>query len=206
MSKLIFILTLSLAAATFANAKDLPVKNIMPDPPSICDAVSGNLLTDCGFESGFTGWVLTGNTVDSFATAGPLLGVVANSGLNFAGLGPVGSDGSLSQTVSTTVGQAYEISWYLQVGSGNPNDFGVSWGGTSIYAGTDLPGTASYARYSFTETATAPTTTLTFSFRDDPAYLFLDDAVVSAVPEPGYFVATGFGLAALLLAKKRRFA
>ena len=56
MSKFIFLLTAPLAAAAFANAKDLPVQNIVPGPPSICDAASGNLLTDCGLEGGFTAW------------------------------------------------------------------------------------------------------------------------------------------------------
>jgi hypothetical protein len=51
MGKLFFLLTAPLATAAFANAKGIIIKNIMPDPPSICDAVSGNLLTDCSFEA-----------------------------------------------------------------------------------------------------------------------------------------------------------
>lgn len=206
MSKLIFLLSFSLAAVTFANAKDLPVKNIMPDPPSICDAMPGNLLTDCGFENGTTGWLSGGNTVDTFATAGPLEGVAANSGVDFAALGPAGSDGSLSQTISTKVGVEYEISWYLEVASGAPNDFSVTWGGTPIFAQIDLPPTTSYEQYLFREVATAPSTTLSFRFRDDPSYLFLDDTAAKALPEPGYFAAAGFGLLALLFFHNRRLA
>lgn len=148
-----------------------------------------------------------GNTADITVTSGPEEeGIVANSGTNFAELGPMGSDGFLSQTLSTTVGQAYEISWYLAVGNGAPNDFSVTWGGAPVYNAIDLSPAASYTKYSFTEVATAPNTTISFGFRDDPDFLFVDDTVVSAVPEPGYFVATGIGLAALLFTKKRRFA
>jgi hypothetical protein len=143
-------------------------------------------------------------------TARPVESIVANSGTNFAELGPVGSEGVLSQMLLTTVGQEYEISWYLAVGNlagqSSPNDFKVTWGGVPVYSATDLPSSASYTKYSVTAVATAPTTTISFGFRDDPDFLFLDDTVVTAAPEPSYFVATGLGLAALFLVKKRRFA
>ena len=206
----ISVLAVSLFATTLANAKGLPIKSIVPDPPSICDAVAGNLLVDCGFEMGFTGWSLSGNTVDTSATDGPMDNTVfANSGSDFAALGPADSDGFLSETLITVPGQVYHVSWFLEVGdltTAAPNNFNVSWGGTQIYSATDLPGTSSYTQYSFTEIATSPSTTLTFGFQDNPDFLFLDDTVVSAVPEPGYFAATGFGLLALLFAHKRRLA
>ncbi len=212
MSKFRFVVALaaSVFAATFANAKGLPPKSILPDPPSICDAVAGNILANCGFELGLTDWTLSGNTVNTTSTGGPMDNVVvANSGANFAALGPMGSDGFLSQTLVTVPGQAYDVSWYLEVGdfSGTvPNDFRVTWGATPVFSATDLPGTSSYAQYSFTEVATSPSTVLTFGFRDDPDYLFLDDVVVNAVPEPGYFAAAAFGLLAILFARKRRWA
>lgn len=199
-------------AATLANAKSLPIKSLVPDPPSLCDAVGGNLVFDCGFEMGFSGWTLSGNTVDIFAQGDPIPGytVVANSGSDFASFGPIGSDGFISQTLSTLPGQIYNVSWYLEVGSdsgaSNPNDFSVTWGGTPVFSMTDLPATSSYTQYSFTEVATSSSTNFTIGFRDDPAYLFLDDVDVNAVPEPGYFAAAGFGLLAILFAHKRRLA
>jgi Protein of unknown function (DUF642) len=213
MSKFRFVVVLAapMFAATFANAKSLPIKSLVPDPPSLCDPIGGNLVSDCGFEMGFSGWGLSGNTVDIFAQGNAIPGftVVANSGSDFASLGPVGSDGFISQTLSTLPGQLYNISWYLEVGNdsaSDPNDFSVTWGSTPVFSMTDLPATSSYAQYSFSEVATSSSTTLKIGFRDDPAYLFLDDVVVNAVPEPGYFAAAGFGLLAILFARKWRLA
>jgi hypothetical protein len=204
------LLAVSVSAATFASAKPIPVKNIMPDPPSICDAVAGNLVSNCGFEIGLSDWTFTGNTSNVMPTGGPLEGVVANSGAEFLGLGNTGSDGFMSQTLVTVPGQTYEISWYLQVGdffgTTTPSDFSVSWNGTPVYSVVDPPGTASYVNHSLTAVATSSSTTLKFGFRDDPDYMFLDDVVVNAVPEPGYFAAAGFALLAILFAYKRRLA
>ena len=123
----------------------------------------------------------------------------------FAALDRVGTDGFLSQTTSTLAGESYEILWRLEVGSGVPNDCSVTGGGTPIFAATDLAGPTSYAQYSFTEAARAATTTLTrLSGRSSAPVP--DNAVVKALPEPGYFMATGFGLVVLLAAQKRRVA
>ena len=68
----------------------------------------------------------------------------------------------------------------------------------------DLTGTPiphSYTQYTANFTATAPTTNLSFAFRDDPAFLFLDDIAVTnlttsspvAVVNPGFeFGSTGW--------------
>ena len=81
-----------------------------------------NLVTNGSFETGdYTGWTWGGNYgpssshgVQTFINTG------AESGKFAAGLGSVGSDGTLSQNVQTTAGQHYAVSFWLanhEVGS-----------------------------------------------------------------------------------------
>lgn len=161
---------------------------------SICDGVAGNLITNCGFETGdFTGWTQGGNLGYTGVTGFP------NSGNYSAYLGPVGSDGTLSQNfgANTTL---YNASFYLYSDGGTPNDFTVYWNGVDV--GPDLVDAGGFGYTLFS--ATIPglsgvgANTITFSFRQDPAYWYLDDVVVTgAVPEPGSLMLFGSGILGL---------
>src|ERR1700737_2603553 len=77
--------------------------------PSICDAISGNLVVNCGFEDrSLRGWTQSGNTGFSLVL-GPvsLDGLInsPNSGDRFVALGPVGPDGFLGKTFSDRGGK-----------------------------------------------------------------------------------------------------
>lgn len=142
-----------------------------------------NLVANPGFETGdFTGWTLGGNTADSFVT-----NALPHSGIYAATLGPVGSDGLLSQTLPTTIGQSYTIDFFLDNDSGGgPNDFTAAFGGVSF----TLTNAAQfdYTEFSFPVVATSTSSQLQFSFRNDPGFFYLDDVSVSAaVPEPSTF-------------------
>src|SRR6185312_1414434 len=142
----------------------------------ICQ-VPGNLLQNCGFESGdFTGWTQSGNT-DSTFVFNSFDGFSPNSGSYLATLGPAGADGYLSQAITTTPGDVYTISWYLASDAQTPNDFNVTWDGNSIFSQTDLV-VPDWVLYSFTATASTSSTSLTFGFSDDLGYLALDDTSV----------------------------
>jgi len=160
--------------------------------PSICDNIAGNIVTNCGFETGdFTGWTLSGNTGFTGVDGNP------NSGTYAAFLGAVGSLDFLSQDLATTPGSTYDISLYLFSDGGTPNEFSVEWGGTPLFDQTDIAAQP-YTLMSFTAVATGSTTTLSFNSRNDPGYLWLDDvSVVSAVPEPASLALLGTGLFAL---------
>lgn len=180
------------SAAMASKATPTPGGPVGPDPASICNVIAGNLLANCGFETGdFTGWTQSGDT--GYTGVGPAgtVGYDPNSGTYFAYLGPVGSDGFLSQTFADTLGATYLLQWYLNSNGSTPNDFDAEVDGVTLFTATDIPNTSGYVHHTYDFVGTGADT-VTFSFRDDPDYLALDDTSVSpaitVIPEPGTFV------------------
>lgn len=171
-----------------------------------CDQVAGNLVQNCGFETGdFTGW----NT--SFAAVGSYLGVQdlnANSGIDSAYFGASGalSDSITSQHVyNSTNGNLVKVSfWVENLGSELPDntaEFHAYWNGVDIW---DAP-TASfgYTQVSFQFTADQFDNTLSFGGRERFGQYQLDDVVVTA-PESTMFPMLAVALSALLVLFRRR--
>ncbi len=161
-------------------------------------ATAGNLVTNCGFETGdFTGWTVVDPTNNTFVATSPFDGFTASSGNFFAALGAVGLNGTVSQTFSTVAGQTYDLSFFLASDGDTPNDFGVAFGSELFGPFPNFPAFG-MTPVSLDVTATSSSTTLTFFERDDPGFLGLDDvSVVAATPEPGSLglLATGlFGM------------
>ena len=78
-------------------------------------STGANLVANGSFEtSGLSGWTLGGNSGAS--TWGPqiFIDTQPESGAHAAGMGSVGSDGTLSQTIATTAGKTYTLSFWLQ--------------------------------------------------------------------------------------------
>jgi hypothetical protein len=141
-----------------------------------------NRIINGGFETGnFMGWTQSGNT----GATGVGTGTV-HSGMYSAFLGPVGSDGFLAQTFTTTPGATYTLDYWLEHDGGSPSDFYAQIDGTTV-AGSLLtnPPAFAYREYTFTFVAAGPTTELKFGFREDPTYFHLDDVSVSGSPGPG---------------------
>jgi hypothetical protein len=138
--------------------------------------VPSTLIVNGGFETGtFSGWTQGGDM--SFTSVNTNL---PHSGSYSAELGPTGSDGTLSQTFPTTAGVGYSLDYWLENDGGTPNDFAASINGTTIPGSVLSAAPAfSYTEYTFTFVATGPTTTLMFSFLQNPAYFHLDDVSVN---------------------------
>jgi hypothetical protein len=155
------------------------------------------LVTNGSFETGdFTGWTLAGNTGFSGVEC-PGVGFAGpGDGACDAFLGPVGAQGTLSQVLNTIPGRFYNINFDFQPDGGNPSNFSATWDAQPALFSVTNPAASPYQVLHFTAQATAATTSLTFSFRDDPGFLKLD-SVSAAVPEPGTMALLGIGMAGL---------
>ncbi|SPE60724.1 hypothetical protein SBV1_480007 [Verrucomicrobia bacterium] len=144
-------------------------------------ACLANLVQNGGFETGdFADWTQSGNANGVSVSTNYLY---VHSGQYGPELGPVGTLGYLSQTVSTSPGTSNQISFWLDSPDGlGPNEFLVQWNGTTIFDETNLPAVG-WTNLQFVVTATGTNSLLEFGFRDDPSYLGLDD--ISVVGQSG---------------------
>jgi hypothetical protein len=148
-----------------------------PPPPS--------LLTNGGFETGtFSGWTLTGAVGTVPAGQQALITTDEQSGTYAAEFGSMGSDGVMSQSVATTAGQHYTLSfWLLNASGAGPNDFTLEWNGQQVMALVNAPAQG-YTQYTFDVIGTAGTSNLEFRFQHDPAYWHIDSISLTAVGAP----------------------
>ncbi|MEO5732223.1 MAG: carbohydrate binding domain-containing protein [Rubrivivax sp.] len=154
-----------------------------------------NLIVNGGFESG---------TLGSWSTAGDaaFIGVAIDIGHTgswaaFAGPDP---SGSLLQTVNTTPGLAYVVSFWLRLDdSAQPNSFSWNWGNSTPAQPFNNVAAFDYTRFSTTVVATTASSTLRFNFVNPQSFWLLDDVSVTVVPEPAAAALLAAGLLALTM-------
>ncbi|SIQ53070.1 MULTISPECIES: PEP-CTERM sorting domain-containing protein [Acidiphilium] len=127
-----FTATLTETAITFA-FRDDPAGMVLSDP-SLVDTTTpaSNLFANPTFTAGTytsnsnsdtpTDWTYA-NPYDVLGVGGQSGDCGAISGSNCWSDGAVGAYDSLSQTVTTTIGDSYSLSFYVLGGGGNPSNF-----------------------------------------------------------------------------------
>jgi len=190
---------------------------------SICNAITVNVVANCGFETGdFTSWTLTGN--DTPGQLGNLYGfegqdpdgIYPSSGNYQAFFGDeVANATTLSQTLSTIPGGQYTVTLYLAqdtapAGTCNAvacaNEFDVTLDGVSVFDDTDVP-VEGYTKYTNTVNVTDASSALDITLGNDLGYFLLDDVSVvvpPTAPEPSSWTLALGGVAAGLALRRKR--
>jgi hypothetical protein len=164
--------------------------------PAAVQAQSSNLVVNGGFETGdFTSWTLSGfnypASVDD-GTTGLFSQISPHSGnyeANFESDGGAGYQ-YLSQTLPTTAGASYLLSFWFDNAPSNFGEFLLTWNGSTLLETVGVGPVYSAANWTemrFVVSATGSSTVLQFGFASLNSIIVLDDiSVVSAPLGDGY--------------------
>lgn len=181
--------------------------------------MQATIVQDGGFESPTTGiytavaslgdgWTATTGTIG--IENNTFEGAVPHSGNQFAYLDEFSTVNTLSQTLTTTAGQSYTISYW--VADNSPDMYQVTFGGQTLFNGAGptagVGSAADYVNETFTAVASGPSTVLSFSGKfggGDGAFgTILDDVDVTGSPEPGTIALFGLGCVVIAALKRKR--
>ena len=156
------------------------IRDRLSSPLAVTVNAPVNLVANGNFATGdFTNWTLGGN--DSNANVQQVfVDSIAQGGSTYAAaIGSIGADGTISQTIATTPGQTYTLSFWLQNDGSGGNDFQAIWNGQTLLSLTNAA-QSGYTEYTYTVTATGSTSTLEFSAANGPSQWDLDNISLTA--------------------------
>lgn len=203
MSRKACLLALGLAA-TASSAQAATILNggfeIGTDPGVFTTVFTG--------QTNIANWDVTAGSVDYIGTYWQGQGGSGRS-IDLSGV----SIGTISQTFATTIGQTYQVTFWVSKNpdGGNALRTGSVSAGNTIggfsYTGANTHGNMMWAKETFLFTATGGSTTLSFSSDASGGCCFgpaLDSVSITAVPEPGVWALLILGFGAVGGALRRK--
>jgi hypothetical protein len=199
--------------ATMAQA--IPISNPSFETGTLVNDGTGTMILPVNSLQ-ITGWTVVADQL-AWILSPNSWGLAANDGNRFLDLTayPTGAPfGGVRQTLSTTPGDLYQLSYdlgsYTQRWGGPPVSIIASAGNATQQCTVSTPSTAStWTQCSMTFTALAANTDLTLTGSQGSQYIGLDNVRVeaigtTAVPEPASMALLGTGLAALAARRRRK--
>jgi len=170
------------------------------------------LVTNGDFSSGFAGWDSSGMGSSTGWGAGGSAAAVTGC-VGHGCVSSLQSGAYISQTIATTAGTTYKLSFLVGENSGATSEFSVFWNGVMI---ADVLNPANYTLnfgdnagmigYTYNLMAQSATTAFEIHGRQDPAGISFDNVSVQeangAVPEPASMLLLGIGMLGALAGRK----
>ena len=158
---------------------------------------NAGLVQNGDFTTGdFSHWTLSGDPSWAY--------VISDSAARTPGgsYAIIGSPVSLSQAIATVSGQSYTVSFWLANDWPGTNQFQALWNGTSMISLIDADAFG-WTLHRYKATAAGDSSTIGFSFLNEPSVFKLTDVNAAPVPIPGALLLFGPGLAGLAVLRKK---
>jgi hypothetical protein len=173
-------------------------------------ANANNIVQNGSFTAYLSGWTESQfRVVSQYIGGGNFISSAMTGCVGSECMGLPGTPGSayISQVLSTTLGQTYNLSFSLNNSGGPANEVSVHWGTSQVFDLKDWPITG-HIDYAVTGlVATGTSTTLTFNARQDPLYMGITNisVVAAPIPEPETYamLLAGLGLIAGVARRKQ---